>query len=403
MVGRCHLRVGRMKSRAPVATLSVSPRVAGFRGDSGPLSVPVLDARPTRRGEASRGARRAQAALALSTLLLATPAAASAGRAAAAVLSVSPTLVAGQTCSIALKKPYYRDADGDGYGTGAKLGSECFVNLPPNTALNATDCNDSNAALYQSGNYYRDADGDGYGNPGAYANCGPLAGYVTNNQDCDDASAAYRPGSMLSCGTGPCENSIESCINGVKQTCTPKAPTAEVCDDVDNNCDGAVDNVPPITCGQGACFRSIAACVRACYTTDGVFGCHNKPNLTTCAPGAPVAESCDSVDNDCDGYVDNNPGVAQNNTFTKPCGTPNGCSVVGKQVCQAGGAWSGCFECGGTATCQTAQCGEVSTRTCSAACVPTGTCQSVAERCNNCDDDGNNRIDEGLSCQPCDL
>jgi hypothetical protein len=35
--------------------------------------------------------------------------------------------------------------------------------------------------------------------------------------------------------------STDNCIFGVPQTCTPGTPTAEVCDGLDNNCDGTVD------------------------------------------------------------------------------------------------------------------------------------------------------------------
>ena len=34
------------------------------------------------------------------------------------------------------------------------------------------------------------------------------------------------------------------CIAGAAQ-CTPGAPSVEVCDGADNNCDGVIDNVPP--------------------------------------------------------------------------------------------------------------------------------------------------------------
>lgn len=60
--------------------------------------------------------------------------------------------------------------------------------------------------------YFVDADGDGYGNPlltGRFPQCPP--GYSANNMDCDDSTAAKHPG----------------------------AP--ELCDGLDNDCDGQID------------------------------------------------------------------------------------------------------------------------------------------------------------------
>jgi hypothetical protein len=75
--------------------------------------------------------------------------------------------------------------------------------------------------------------------------------------------------------------------------CTPKA---EVCDGLDNNCNGKVDeNLGTETCGVGACQNTVDKCV------DG------EPNI--CDPLDPSPEICDGIDNDCDGEVDNdNPG-----------------------------------------------------------------------------------------------
>jgi hypothetical protein len=62
--------------------------------------------------------------------------------------------------------------------------------------------------------YYRDADGDGYGNTGvAIASCDGTApaGYVAVGRDCDDSNPSVHPG------------------------------TTEVCNGIDDNCDGFID------------------------------------------------------------------------------------------------------------------------------------------------------------------
>jgi hypothetical protein len=99
----------------------------------------------------------------------------------------------------------------------------------------------------------------------------------------------------------------------VPQQCTPGAPSPEVCDGLDNNCDGQVDEgLPPLTCGVGACVRTVPACV------SGV--------PQTCTPGAPSPETCDGVDNDCNGQVDDGvclpPAVMCPGAMTAQAGVP---------------------------------------------------------------------------------
>ncbi len=67
-------------------------------------------------------------------------------------------------------------------------------------------------------------------------------------------------------------------------------PTTEVCDGVDNNCNGQVDEGTVVSCGVGACFRSVA-----CGLADG--------GPPVCVPGLPTAEVCNGVDDNCDGIV----------------------------------------------------------------------------------------------------
>ena len=46
----------------------------------------------------------------------------------------------------------------------------------------------------------------------------------------------------LTCGTGRCATSIAHCASGSPNICTPGAPSGETCNMIDDNCDGVVDN-----------------------------------------------------------------------------------------------------------------------------------------------------------------
>lgn len=72
---------------------------------------------------------------------------------------------------------------------------------------------------------YRDADADGYGSPsGPYGACGSAGTYVTNNNDCNDASSSVIPGSTRTmwqqvtnaCGSGynACNSQVQTCGAG---------------------------------------------------------------------------------------------------------------------------------------------------------------------------------------------
>lgn len=177
--------------------------------------------------------------------------------------------------------------------------------------------------------------------------CAPLGGIaeVCNGKD-DDCDGLVDEGlGIILCGTGVCQRSAEACIQGKAGRCIPGQPLTEMCNAIDDDCDGDVDEgIGTITCGIGACTKTSAACVSGFLSwcgqagtlnpaqpeicngiddncdgsvdnlpqrTCGIGACNRSApacydgKATTCEPGTPSAEICNGIDDDCNGTVDN--------------------------------------------------------------------------------------------------
>ena len=147
-----------------------------------------------------------------------------------------------------------------------------------------------------------DNDGDGYCDySGLRRNCrdGSIKGDSGCSGSSDNTEASCVEGTTT-CGTGACQRS-STCSND-QVVCTPGSPSTEVCDSIDNDCDGVVDdNLGQTTCGIGACQRTVNNCING--------------QSQTCTPGSPSTEICgDLIDNDCDNYINEGCGNQTNST-----------------------------------------------------------------------------------------
>ncbi len=155
---------------------------------------------------------------------------------------------------------------------------------------------------------YRCLQGIGTDGKAKSQQCTPASGSCT----CTSATA----GQMVACSS---TNSLGTCTgyrtcDGVSgfDNCSARIPQPEVCNGVDDNCNGSIDeNMGSQTCGVGACKRTVDTC------TDG--------GVVACVEGKPGLETCNGIDDDCDGITDNGSGLLTDVMNCGKCG--NACTV----------------------------------------------------------------------------
>jgi hypothetical protein len=213
------------------------------------------------------------------------------------------------------------------------------------------------------------------------------------------------PGGGFNCRTGllgVCAVGTTACTGGALACPENVQPSAEVCDGLDNNCNGQVDEGNPgggIACSTGllgVCAAGTTAC------TAGAVACEEN------TPSSP--EVCNGLDDNCDGTVDNIASAGSNycaqGTPLRACSDAACGGAAGTQTCNAC-AWSACIanvdQCTAGSVSSCAAVGHTcnGTSTCTATCT-TGACTYPAEVCNYVDDNCNGQIDEGVTtyCAP---
>ena len=204
---------------------------------------------------------------------------------------------------------YYLDLDEDGFGAGAPVNA-CAA--PAGRVSSAGDCDDGDgnrspaAAEVCNGQdddcdgaaddadpsvdvstgftFYTDGDGDTFGDAARPVQaCALPAGASVNDDDCDDASAALSPAA------------------------------AEVCDTIDNNCDGRTDDADPglLLSSATAFYADLdldgyggGAALLRCIAPTGALTIGGDCDESDPSVNPGASEVCNGVDDDCDGLAD---------------------------------------------------------------------------------------------------
>lgn len=222
------------------------------------------------------------------------------------------------------------DFDGDGWSND----EDCPNGLPnPDGTLGRHDAGRNPDVPEICGNGI-DEDCDGADLP-CSADDADQDGYLSveaGGRDCDDTNPLVYPGAPEQCGDGidgDCLGGDEACdadFDGdgfnVASDCNDRDPNIrpprfpgenlEICDLVDNDCDGLIDegnprqlagvpaeNAPPVQCGntdRGECTYGWNVCGRNAL---------GNANVSCVEAIGPKPESCNFLDDDCDGTDDN--------------------------------------------------------------------------------------------------
>lgn len=301
----------------------------------------------------------------------------------------------------------FRDQDMDGFPDARCCNEDiCGTDCDDNSAVvhpgEADSCdgldNDCNGTVDDGSLevWYPDVDRDDFGDPDGVTvmSCSRPDGYTDNDDDCDDSIPTVNPagiddcngvdddcdentdevpggcscveGPPQACGTdaGECSMGTRRCISGEFSPCGGTdyvGPRPEVCNGLDDNCDGTSDEGLRVDCWPDADndgyaeagTTSTSECRDFTPIRASEFGeCPLQTTFRDPAsapdcddddarryPGA--VELCDGIDNNCVGGTDE---VAGCECVPMEVDTNCGCNGLGSRTCQSDGTWGACSE-----------------------------------------------------------
>ena len=192
---------------------------------------------------------------------------------------------------------FYRDADGDGIGTDLDTVTACAA--PEGYSAIGGDCDDARSVTYPGAPELCDGldnDCDGARDDNAGTLWYPDGDLDTWGAIGDGARACTRPPGFVAT-TGDCNDSDPRFFPGA----------TEVCDTVDNDCDGSIDEGATTTWYRDADGDSFGASTdtrAACSAPEGYVVSANDCNDAAASINPAAAEVCDGLDNDCDRATD---------------------------------------------------------------------------------------------------
>ncbi|MBK9647770.1 MAG: hypothetical protein IPO67_21865 [Deltaproteobacteria bacterium] len=215
----------------------------------------------------------------------------------------------------------FADGDGDGFAACQECDDGDAAVNPD--AAEVCDDKDNNcdsvvdeATATDAATFYADGDSDGYGDSASTTvACDAPDGFVADNTDCADGDSTVNPGAT------------------------------ELCDELDNNCDGTIDEASAAdastfyadadTDGYGDGASSLVACeAPAGYVSDST-DCDD--GVTAVNPAA--AELCDEQDNNCDGVVDEASATDASTFYADADNDGYGDAGSSAQACEAPGGY----------------------------------------------------------------
>jgi len=238
-----------------------------------------------------------------------------------------PACVQGK-CTIASCIPGYVDADKD-----PSNGCECLLTNGGKEACDGAD-NDCDGVIDNGFDLQTDPN-----NCGA---CGVLCNAANADSFCSQGVCAY------ACKSGHYDLD-KNPADGCEYACVPTTDSTEICDGIDNDCNGLIDGDDPglvYTPADRVCYSSTAGSCQA-----GVLTCIAGKN-TCVGAGPPSEEICDGRDNNCNGQIDESDPNLGKSCYTPGAGGCNTTSGTCQGECKLGAyvCTSGTLLCGGIVT-----------------------------------------------------